>query len=320
MLISFIIPVYNVEKYITKCIDSILTQTFEDYEIILVDDGSSDASGEICDFYAEKHLNINVIHKKNGGLSDARNAGIKIAKGDYIAFVDSDDYIGKDILQKVEPFLKSGRDVLFLNAIKIFPDGSTIPLGDGYDAQLINQSEKNEILEHIAKLPKFPGSACTKMIRREIIIKNNLFFQKGLLSEDIDWTIRLLCVANTFAYFEDGDYYFYRQSREGSITSSSSDKGLECLCYIISKWASKDRGRKYQNEINAYLAYEYMVALFNYSNLSGRLKEKYKKFFKEYKWILRFGRSKRLKFVCISSRVVGIELTSKLLKIKRRYL
>ena len=91
--VSIIVPIYNVEKYLPRCIESILAQTFTDFELILVDDGSPDRCGEICDYYKKKDKRVKVIHKENGGLSSARNAGINIAIGDYIGFVDSDDYI-----------------------------------------------------------------------------------------------------------------------------------------------------------------------------------------------------------------------------------
>ena len=100
MIISVIVPVYKVEKYIHRCIDSILAQTFTDFELILVDDGSPDCCGSICDEYAKKDSRVTVIHKKNGGLSDARNAGLDFAMGDYILFVDSDDYIDADLLEQ----------------------------------------------------------------------------------------------------------------------------------------------------------------------------------------------------------------------------
>ena len=92
-LFSIIIPIYNVEKYLVQCIESVLNQDYDDYELILVDDGSPDNCGEICDSYLNKNSNIRVIHKKNGGISDARNTGLKEAKGDYVIFIDSDDYI-----------------------------------------------------------------------------------------------------------------------------------------------------------------------------------------------------------------------------------
>ena len=105
--ISIIVPVYNVEKYLKRCIDSILNQSFTDFELILVDDGSTDNSGEIIDEYAIKDERIKVIHKENGGLSSARNVGIEYSKGNYIAFVDSDDYINKNMYK-----------ILYKNAIK----------------------------------------------------------------------------------------------------------------------------------------------------------------------------------------------------------
>ncbi|MDV4357675.1 glycosyltransferase, partial [Enterococcus faecium] len=94
--ISIIVPVYNVEKYLKKCVDSILGQTFTDFELLLIDDGSTDNSGSICDELAKTDNRIKVIHKENGGLSDARNIGIEVAKGDFIGFIDSDDYIDED--------------------------------------------------------------------------------------------------------------------------------------------------------------------------------------------------------------------------------
>ena len=119
MLISFIVPIYNVEKYLNECVDSILSQDFEDYEIILIDDGSTDNSGAICDEYARRYENIIVKHKLNGGLSDARNAGIELANGKYVLFVDSDDYIGKNSISAIVNCLNEQKktiDVVFLDA------------------------------------------------------------------------------------------------------------------------------------------------------------------------------------------------------------
>lgn len=98
-LISVIVPIYNVEKYLARCVDSIVNQTYKDFELILVDDGSPDNSGKICDEYAKKDSRIKVVHKKNGGLSDARNAGMAVATGEYISFIDSDDYVSDDFFE-----------------------------------------------------------------------------------------------------------------------------------------------------------------------------------------------------------------------------
>lgn len=316
MLISFIIPVYNVEKYIRICIESILKQDFKDYEIVLVDDGSKDRSGSICDEYAEKYSSISVIHKSNGGLSDARNAGIKKAVGDFILFVDSDDYIGENSLNKIADCLKQQNrkiDVMFLEAYKVFADNTTVSLRDGYLSEAINGQDKNKVMNHIASLPKYPGSACTKLIRRKLIIENQLYFEKGLLSEDIDWTIRLLINARTFAYC-NASYYYYRQNRAGSITNTANIKNVESLIYIVRKWASKDEKRQNQTEINSFMAYEYMIALYNYGRLNKENQNKVKKDLKDYLWVMKFSRTKKTKLVRLLCKIFGIQLTSILLK------
>ena len=112
MKLSVVIPVYNVEKYLDKCVESIVNQTFKDLEIILVDDGSTDESGKMCDEWTEKDTRIKVIHKINGGLSSARNAGIKQAKGEYISFIDSDDFVEQDMYATmVEALDRTGKDI-----------------------------------------------------------------------------------------------------------------------------------------------------------------------------------------------------------------
>ncbi len=319
MLISIIVPVYNVEHYIRECIASILNQDFDDYEIILVDDGSKDDSGKICDEYAEKYENISVIHKANGGLSDARNAGLRVSVGEYILFVDSDDYIGNNSLKAIVDCLqKDGRqiDVMFLEAMKFFPDGKQYPMGDGYIADRINGCSKTEVMSHLAQLPKFPGSACTKLLRRKLLEQNNLYFENGLFSEDIEWTIRLLKVTQVFAYC-DVMYYFYRQSRAGSITNTANIKNVESILSTIEKWSSVDLSIPYQKEINSFLAYEYIVVLFNYANLNKREKHGVYERIKNLRWITQFGISKKESLVKCSVPLLVIRGTALLLKIYR---
>ena len=124
-LVSVIVPVYKTEKFIHRCIDSVLNQTYSNWEMILVDDGSPDACGQICDSYAEKDGRIHVIHQENQGLSAARNAGIKICKGEWIYFLDSDDFIVEDALEKMIFFSKSGTyDIIMAGFSIIYADGS----------------------------------------------------------------------------------------------------------------------------------------------------------------------------------------------------
>lgn len=318
MLISIIIPVFNVEKYLEECINSVLKQSFQDYEIILVDDGSQDKSGEMCDYYAGICEKITVIHKKNGGLSDARNVGVKAAKGEYILFLDSDDYIASESLEEVAQKAVNSRnkiDVFFLEAVKFYPDGREEPLGDGYEKRLIEGQSKNTVMQHLAYLPKFPGSACSKMVSRELIERHNLYFQEGLLSEDIEWTVRLLKAAQTFGYTET-PFYYYRQQREGSITNTFGIKNIESLLYIVEKFSSHSLlENSFQNSINSFMAYEFVIILYHYALLDKKERRMVKESLRRNRWILRYGLSRKTKIINLAVSVFGMSVTSYLLKI-----
>lgn len=139
--ISIIVPVYNVEKYLEKCVRSILAQTFTDFELILVDDGSPDSSGAMCDQFAEQDQRVKVIHKENGGLSDARNAGIEIATGEYLGFVDSDDYIADDMYE-----------LLYTNIVKEDADLSICGIYDVYEGkEPVEKQQQYIVLDKVAK-------------------------------------------------------------------------------------------------------------------------------------------------------------------------
>lgn len=141
MFFSIIVPVFNVDQYIEECIDSILLQNCNDYELILIDDGSTDRSGEICDLYDEKYDQIVVIHKENGGLSDARNKGIEISKGEYILFIDSDDYlVDNTLLDGAKDFLifQKNCDLLLFGFVKVKDDNKKNDTIDDYNFRLIS--------------------------------------------------------------------------------------------------------------------------------------------------------------------------------------
>ncbi len=212
MTFSIIIPIYNVEKYLRQCIDSVLAENFLDCEIILVNDGSPDGCGEICDEYANKFSHIKVIHKHNGGLSDARNAGIKEAKGDYLIFLDSDDYwininknqknyIGGGILSDLQLLTNDKIDLILhpsSDNIRRIPKEISFTNND-----FINN------FEALVKSNYYVSNAWTKIVRREIIIKNNLFFPKGYIHEDLPYSLALARFVKTFAIYNN-PFYQYR--------------------------------------------------------------------------------------------------------------
>lgn len=311
--ISFILPVYNVEDYVAECINSIISQKDFRYEIILIDDGSTDNSGCICDEFADKYENIKSFHKNNGGLSDARNYGIHKAKGKYILFVDSDDYIDSKFLATLNAYLKDIReDVVFLNAIKVYPDGRKVRMDNGYDKYPFYEIDKSIFMDRLTRIDKYPASACDKLIMRKFILNNNLYFEKGRLSEDIEWTLRVLLRSNSIRYL-DIDYYYYRQNRIGSISSTTKFKNFMDIFYVIEKWTSEDlNNKKFQKEINALLSYEYLMMLFSCAFLKGEERDILYKKLVDYKWLLHFGQYKRVKIANYISKFVSLNVLIKL--------
>ncbi len=227
--LSIVVPVFRTEKYLSQCIDSVLQQSYNNFELILVDDGSDDKSPFICDGYAKKDPRVIVLYQKNSGLSAARNAGIRIASGDYILFLDSDDYWDDlNALSKLVPDLTC--DVVNYGFKKYFDSsGQTAnrwvspQIKETYDAL---PSVEEKIL-FLTKHSCYLSCAWNKAVRRSLFQNNALNFREGVLSEDIDWSARVLLTAESMA-LSPCDFYCYRQ-REYSITKSIGLRHLQDL-------------------------------------------------------------------------------------------
>lgn len=228
-LISIIVPVYNVEKYLKKCVDSIVNQTYKNLEIILVDDGATDNSGKICDELVELDNRIRVYHKKNGGLSDARNYGVERAAGDYIGFVDSDDYIDAEMYEKLyEAIKKENVDVAECNLKIVYPEKTDLFTDQKY-YQICN---KQEYLEEYLKIEKFFGSACVRLTKADIAKK--LKFPVGKLYEDTYYAYDLIGIVDKYVIM-DNPYYNYLM-RENSITNAKFNPRIFDLIEIVEKF------------------------------------------------------------------------------------
>lgn len=216
MLYSIVVPVYKVEKYLDRCVESLIGQTYRDIEIILVDDGSPDACPEICDKYAALDSRVRVIHKENGGLSDARNFGIDAASGEYVIFVDSDDYIDLDTCERLEGFASGGVDVIIGDAL-VERGGEEKLLGHRADIAGITFDGK-EYLKRSLAVGKAPMAAVLNLIRRDFLNENSLRFKKGILHEDERFTPEMLLLAKSVVY--SGESFYHYIVREGSITTA----------------------------------------------------------------------------------------------------
>ncbi len=231
-LISVIVPVYKVERYLNTCISSIAGQTYQNLEIILVDDGSPDHSGEICDSWAEKDKRIKVIHQANAGGGSARNAALDVAQGDLIAFVDSDDYISPDMYTHLYCLLEQGADIAECGYIDVLDDSETFQHGEG---GVCTYTVLDAMAEHI-KDRFFRQLIWNKLYRREVI--GNIRFPVGKKIDDEFFTYQVLGKAHTLARSEK-ICYAYRQLQSSVMHSMEADKRLQAVeakelrhCYI----------------------------------------------------------------------------------------
>lgn len=312
--ISIIVPVYKVEKYLDKCVNSLLTQdlSIEQYEIILVDDGSPDQCGAKCDEYAEKYSNVQALHKKNGGLSDARNYGFKYAQGKYILFVDSDDYIEENCLGSIVAACQTQGepDILFLQAQKVYPDASVRKYDDIMNVSELNK-DKQSALYYLANRRMYPASAWSKMVRKEVLEDNAIEFKVGQLSEDYEWSLALYLKAASFGAYNK-NYYYYRQNREGSITAGVSEKHFVDLLEIVDTFEKTSLKNKEQESIIlSFAAYIYRTALW----YAPKYYKKYKSKIKEKKYLLEKRDSKDVRMIRNATKMIGMGGTIRLLEL-----
>ena len=236
MKISFILPIYKVEAYLRECVDSLTSQTYKDIEIILVDDGSPDGCPALCDQLATEDSRIVALHKPNGGLSDARNYGLQHATGDYVIFVDSDDFwCHNDSLQKIVEELKNDQiDVLCFNISYYYEDTNSYKHWAPFPNSVLSPTTPSIFLIEMQKIGTLPMSACSKVIRRKFLIDNKIAFIKGIRGEDSPWMIDLLDKAKKI-HCVNQYVYAYRQNREGSITNTFKIENRDSLCVVLDR-------------------------------------------------------------------------------------
>ena len=234
--ISVIVPVYNVEDYLAKCLDSLVNQTLEDIEIIVVNDGSPDNSDKIIKEYAKKYDSIKSFKKENGGLSDARNYGIEKATGEYIAFIDSDDFISNDMLDKMYKKAKNDKlDIVLCDTINLYENGEQVLVKSnlGYSNDVV----RNYLIS--------PPMACIRLYKRGLF--NNKKKKKSLFYEDLELTPKLVKYTKKIGFINEGLYYYLQ--RNGSIMKQKefNDKLLDI--FTVLETNRKDLYKDYPQEI-----------------------------------------------------------------------
>lgn len=216
-LISIIVPVYNVQSYIKKSVNSILKQSYRNLEIILVDDGSTDESGKICDFLKKMDPRVKVIHRINGGLSAARNSGIDVSTGSYIVFIDSDDYIEKKFVEKLYQSMKKNKADIAVCGYKRISENGTI-LFENKPVEELNLSIRKAI-QYILQDKEIKNYAWNKMYKKELFL--DIRYPVGENYEDVATTYKVFLKAQSVSIVNDCLYYY--RIREGSIVSDEKD-------------------------------------------------------------------------------------------------
>lgn len=320
MKVSFIVPVYNVEKYLNQCIESLLCQTYSNFEILLVDDGSPDNCPALCDIWSKQDNRIKVVHKQNGGLSDARNVGLDNATGDYVIFVDSDDFwVSKDSLNQLVSIVESNKECDFIgfNCSYYYPKTNSYRKWIEFDSCLSKPIDKNKAMQLLVASGTMPMSACLKVISRKSLSDMKLKFIKGLRSEDIPWFIDLLSGSNK-CMFINQYVYAYRQNVSGSITSSFNDRYFNDLLWIIQneleRIYTRDLNENAKNALLSFLAYELCILLAYIKDLPKTVQCEARKKLYEYKWLLNYTINPKVRIVSFVNKFLGIRFTENILR------
>lgn len=316
MKISVIIPIYNVGYYLQQCVNSVIKQTYENIEIILVDDGSNDECPAICDTYAKKYSNVKVVHKPNGGLSDARNVGIQNSTGDYLLFLDADDF-WKDltaIQSLVDRINITHADLINFSYIKYYEDLNKY---DNYFENIESLSldmSKSERINYLLDNNLYIASACNKLVKKSLFEDDDLYFVKGIYSEDIDWCLRLLIKANRPDFICE-NFYCYRQ-RSDSITHTINDKKCQDLTNnILNCFSIVEKNDSLKDSLYRYVSYQFGTFFITQALAENYQSDCINKLSK-YKWILKYhSNNKKLIVLNIMVTLFGYRLTCKIIRL-----
>lgn len=235
---SIIVPVYNVEKFLDECVQSVLRQSFSDWELLLVDDGSKDSSPQMCDKYSASDERILTIHKKNGGASDSRNVGLDHASGEYILFLDSDDFWNNEnaLAMLNSRLCEKNADCLLFGCTDFnMLTGETRISRNGYDMEIFNKGIKNDALHYLMSNKLIPGGPTIFAVRLSVINDNNIRFKVGVQDEDYDFVLSVYLYSDILDALNE-PFYMYRKGRADSVTGSADIKMVYGIEYTINKW------------------------------------------------------------------------------------
>lgn len=305
--VSIIVPVYNVEKYLSFCLDSLVNQTFKDIEIICVNDGSTDNSAVVLEHYAGFDKRIKIINKENGGLSSARNAGLDAASGKYIAFVDSDDFVSHFLVERAYNFVQKknadfaafGFDYVVGNSLKLYESGFSFP--KSLVGKCVYETDLNENF-----YTKIHPTAWCKFYSAKLIQNNNLRFCEDIIFEDLPFAAEVYLSANRMVY-TNLPLYYYRAERQGSILSRRDEKTVDFMTAIERVDDVFHKYGRFEKYKNALMQYNIQRSIHYFITVDGAYREKFfysmKKYFSKFNFKeydrRRFAKDKNLNLISL---------------------
>lgn len=310
--LSVIIPMYNSSKFIEEAVKSVLVQKNIDIEVIVVDDGSTDNS---CAKLAKYRNEICLFHKENGGASSARNFGLRNCSGDYVMFLDADDYIDDcTICSRCVGILENNAlcDFCMFNLKHLNEETHEIKKNRGYPKRILSLSKSHEISKELLVSGHFPASPCFKIIRKEFLLKNHLFFMEGTIAEDVEWCVRLLIASKTFRVLKD-DAYVYRKGINTSVTGILTKKKCIDLYDVIKRSVldvNKVLDLDFRYTLLSAMAYEYCVLLGNVSIIKD---EETLLKIKSLDYLLDYTLFPKMKYVSVLYRLFGFDFFVRIL-------
>lgn len=311
-MFSIIVPVYNTEKELERCVRSVTCQSFRDFELILVDDGSKDSSGALCDGFAAEDSRVVAIHQANAGSSEARNTGIRAAKGDYLLFLDSDDlWDDENALEKLQAQITARPADVICFGVRIYDDDGNFVKKRLLQPYSGAEDSKESVLQHLVYTNQYFSASYAKAIKREFFLEENLFFTKGLLSgEDGEWSGKVMVLCKSMAVFP---YAFYKRIRRksGGITSSIGVRNIQDVFRAIRAGTAlveeKAESEALRDLYLEYWAYQYaMLFGLSYRTHKDPAYKEIVQSFQKFKWLLRYDHVKKVHAVRVLVSVLGV--------------
>ena len=324
---SIIIPVFNIEDYLSQCIESVLNQNYQDWEIILVDDGSIDSSPKICDEYMEKDARIKVIHQENKGQSSARNIAIKSALGEYLVWLDGDDFLPDGAIEGLDNLLKEqGSADIIVHQYQLYFD-KTKTLQNykyAYDKQYETQNIE-KIFQYMYDDLKYTSATWTITINKRYLLEYQLYFKEGIKHEDALWSPVAIMNAKK-VLFNNNNFYIYRVDRQGSTMNTPKIKNLFDRFTVIEELLLESKKERYSEEqckLFEQLCGKMFIGLladidyFAKSNVNEH--KTLIRMMREKMWVLRTRKEARYRIIYFLCKLVGLKKVSQLLQWKKHH-